>query len=136
MYKCPIHLICRNHPELYPTRQWLGWYMSASIAVNYILTMCYNSYYRPKKTQTSGLVDSNWRHCLDCNHLTPPRAHHCTICKGNIGQVPEFSLFCIRKSKFQKTAESSVRLACAEQIRMNLLLHINSNSVTLINFMC
>ena len=67
-----------------PTRQIIAYYMCFSIVTNYVLTMVYNSYYMPSKHRSFGLVDSNWRKCLDCKHLIPPRAHHCSLCRGCI----------------------------------------------------
>ena len=67
-----------------PSRQIIAVYMCICIIANYVLTIMCNSYYVPNKMQNAGLVDSNWRYCLDCKHLIPPKAHHCSLCRGCI----------------------------------------------------
>lgn len=76
--------VYKPYPEMLFTRQLIAYFLCANIVFNYLLTMFYNSYYEPSKMQHSGLVDSNWGKCLDCDQLIPPRAHHCTLCRGCI----------------------------------------------------
>lgn len=76
--------VYKSFPEMLPVRQLIGWFLCINIITNYVLTTVYNSYYVPNKNLNFGLVDSNWRQCLDCKHLIPPRAHHCSLCKGCI----------------------------------------------------
>ena len=76
--------VYNSYPDMLPVRQVIAIYMCINVIANYVLITVYNSYYVPDKHYSAGLVDSNWRQCLDCKHLIPPRAHHCSLCKGCI----------------------------------------------------
>ncbi len=63
-------------------RRWFGMFLTFNTVANYILTVRNRSFYQTSSAadRFQGLPDSNWKRCIDCQHSSPPRTHHCPIC--------------------------------------------------------
>ena len=69
-------------PETHSTRLWISLFMLFNVVINFALTVTKPGFYKGVKTAESvGLIpDINWHKCIDCDHLSPPRTHHCPLC--------------------------------------------------------
>ena len=56
-------------------------FFTASILLNFILTITNKGFYKQGMSERSGgLPDASWKDCPDCCHMMPARTHHCILC--------------------------------------------------------
>lgn len=65
----------------YWTRCFCAFFLYFQIMLNFALVSVKHSFYDRSIDSFTGIPDPSWQKCIDCDHLMPPRTHHCTLCR-------------------------------------------------------
>lgn len=93
---CAIHSVnvCVTLPTVFADSKsaiikgtLLSWFLTCNVFANYAFVQLYGRKSVYKQTQTSilptltpGTGQRSWNTCRSCDHLTPPRTKHCSLC--------------------------------------------------------